>query len=108
MKKLFNTTAVLGAVLLAGGTMSFAQESGESLFMTKCKMCHGATGTGDTPIGKKFGIKPFSDPEIAKKSDSDLQGITTNGSGKMPAYKDKLTEDQIKSLVAHIRTLQKK
>ena len=37
-----------------------------------------------------------------------LLEIAKNGKGKMPAWHDKLSEDQIKGLVAYIRTMQKK
>ena len=43
-----------------------------------------------------------------KLSDDDLIKVTKSGQGKMPAYAGKLTDDQIKAVVAHIHTLQKK
>jgi mono/diheme cytochrome c family protein len=51
---------------------------------------------------------PFSAPDIVSASDADLIADTKNGKGKMPAYAGKLSDDQIKEVVAHIRTLQKK
>lgn len=108
MRKLTDKTAVLGLVLLAAGTMSFAQSGGEATYKSKCQMCHGATGAGDTPAGKAMKVKSFSDPEVAKMSDAALLGITKNGSGKMPAYKDKLTDAQIKDVIAYIHGLGKK
>jgi mono/diheme cytochrome c family protein len=71
-------------------------------------MCHGATGAADTPAGKSLKAKPFGDPEVAKMSDAALINITKNGQGKMPAYKDKLTDAQIKDVVTYVRGLQKK
>jgi len=70
-------------------------------------MCHGATGMADTPAGKSTKARPFNDPDVMKMSDADLINITTNGHGKMPAYKGKLTDAQIKDVVAYIHTLQK-
>jgi cytochrome c6 len=92
--------------LLAAGTVSFAQD-GAALYKSKCQMCHGATGMADTPAGKSTKARPFNDPAVLKMSDADLTNVTTNGHGKMPAYKGKLTDDQIKSLIAYIHTLQK-
>jgi mono/diheme cytochrome c family protein len=40
-------------------------------------------------------------------SDDDLIAVTTNGKNKMPAYKGKLTDAQIKEVIAYIHTLQK-
>ena len=53
------------------------------------------------------GIPPFNSPELVKASDADLIAATKNGKGKMPAYAGKLTDPQIKDVVAYIRTLQK-
>jgi mono/diheme cytochrome c family protein len=71
-------------------------------------MCHGATGAGDTPAGKSMKVKPFGDPEVAKMPDAALRAIISNGAGKMPAYKGKLTAAQIAEVVRYIRTLQRK
>jgi len=92
--------------LLAAGTVSFAQD-GAATYKAKCQMCHGATGMADTPAGKSTKARPFNSPDVMKMSDADLINITTNGHNKMPAYKGKLTEAQIKDVVAYIHTLQK-
>ena len=88
-------------------TTAFAQ-AGADTYKAKCAMCHGADGLGATPAGKAMGAKPFNSPEAIKASDADLIATTTNGKGKMPAEKGKLTDAQIKDAVAYIRTLQKK
>jgi mono/diheme cytochrome c family protein len=93
--------------LLAAGTVSFAQD-GAATYKSKCQMCHGADGTGNTPAGKSTKVHSFSDPDVLKMSDDDLIAVTTNGKNKMPAYKGKLTDAQIKDVVAYIHTLQKK
>jgi len=94
--------------LLAASTMSFAQKSGADIYKSKCKSCHAADGSGDTAAGKSMKVVSFSSPEIVSASDDDLIADTKNGKGKMPAYANKLTDDQIKEVVAYIRTLQKK
>ena len=95
-------------LLLAVSTLLITPAFGEdaaALYKSKCQMCHGADGKGDTAVGKKMGVKDFHDPEVAKASDAELIKITEDGKGKMPAYKGKLTDDQIKSLVKYIRSL---
>ena len=94
--------------LLTGSTMGFAQNSGADIYKSKCQMCHAADGSGNTPAGKSTKARPFDSPEVMKLSDDDLIKVTKNGHGKMPAYAGKLTDDQIKDVVAHIHTLQKK
>ena len=95
---------VLGIVagFLCSGAV-FAQ-SGAELFKAKCAMCHGPDGTKENAA---MGTKSLAGPEIQKQSDADLTAAVTNGKGKMPSYKGKLTDDQIKSLVAYVRTLKK-
>lgn len=93
--------------LLAAGTLSFAQD-GAATYKSKCQMCHGADGMAGTPAGKSTKARPFNDPDVMKMSDDDLVAVTTNGKNKMPAYKGKLTDAQIKDVIAYIHTLQKK
>ena len=88
-------------------TPAFAQNPGADTYKAKCAMCHGADGLGTTPAGKALKAASFKDPAIVKAPDSELIATATNGKGKMPAYKGKLTDDQIKSAIAYIRTLQK-
>jgi cytochrome c6 len=94
--------------LLTASTMGFAQNSGADIYKSKCQMCHAADGSGNTPAGKSTKARPFDSPEVLKLSDDDLIKVTKSGQGKMPAYASKLTDDQIKAVVAHIHTLQKK
>jgi cytochrome c6 len=104
-----NTGIVLATILAATtATTALAQGSGADTYKSKCQMCHGATGLGDTPAGKSMGAVPFNSAALIKASDADLIAATTNGKGKMPAYTGKLTDPQIKDVIAYIRTLQKK
>ena len=89
-------------------TTAFAQDSGADTYKAKCAMCHAADGSGSTPAGKSMKVPPFSSPDLIKASDGDLIASTKNGKGKMPAYSGKLTDPQIKDVIAYIRTLQKK
>ena len=83
-----------------------APDAGGDLFKQKCAMCHGADGLGTTPAGKALKAASFKDPAIVKAPDAELIAAVKNGKNKMPAYTGKLTDDQIKSAVAYIRTLQ--
>ena len=94
--------------LLAISSTSFAQSPGADIYKSKCQSCHAADGSGNTPAGKSMKVRPFNSPEVVKMSDDDLIQVTRDGRGKMPAYAGKLTDDQIKAVVAHIRTLQGK
>jgi mono/diheme cytochrome c family protein len=54
-----------------------------------------------------MGAIPFKSAALIKASDADLIASTTNGKGKMPAYKSQLTAPQIADVIAYVRTLQK-
>jgi cytochrome c6 len=93
--------------ILAIPVVSWAADQGADLFATKCAACHGKNGDAESAMAKKMNIKPMSSADVQKKSDAELTSIITKGKEKMPAYEGKLSGDQIKSLVAYIRTLKK-
>jgi cytochrome c6 len=84
-----------------------SQSGGEALYKTKCAACHGPAGDGSTAIGKTNKLRDFSSADVQKQTDDELTGIITNGRGKMPAYGKSLKQDQIKDLVAYLRTFKK-
>ncbi|MFZ0200574.1 MAG: c-type cytochrome [Candidatus Sulfotelmatobacter sp.] len=98
------TIATAFAVVFSVSLPAHAQD-GAALFKSKCAACHGADGTG-SPMGKKMGAHDFTSAEVQGMSDAQLTEIITNGKNKMPKY-GSLPPDQIKSLVAYIRTLKK-
>lgn len=97
-------TAAIAMICVA--TPSHAQ-AGADTYKAKCMMCHAADGSGNTPAGKSMGAIPFKSAALIKASDADLIASTTNGKGKMPAYKSQLTAPQIADVIAYVRTLQK-
>lgn len=99
--------AILGSIAVFVGATGYAQ-TGADVYKAKCQMCHAADGSGNTPAGKAMKAVPFNSPDVIKKSDLDLIAIVTHGEGKMPAFEGKLTDAQIKQVVAYIRILQKK
>lgn len=95
-------------VFFAGAcALSSAHAQGADTYKSKCMMCHGADGAGGTPAGKSMGAISFTSAALIKASDADLIAATTNGKGKMPAYRGKLTAPQIAEVITYIRTLQK-
>jgi cytochrome c6 len=105
---------ILRAGFLAAAVLSLlavplhAQGDGAALYKTKCAACHGADGSGDTSMGKTLKVRDLKSADVQKQTDAQLTEITAGGKGKMPAYKGKLTDDQIKQLVAAIRDMAKK
>ncbi len=71
----------------------------------KCVSCHRADGKGVEAMKASMKDLPdFTNPAWQKKAtDAEMIETIKNGHKPMPAYKDKLTEDQIKALVAYVR-----
>jgi cytochrome c6 len=97
----------MAAAIMVLTLPALAQNTGAATYSSKCQMCHGADGTGSTPAGKAMKAPSFLSPDVVKESNADLITVTKNGKGKMPAYSGKLTDAEIRDVVAHIRTLQK-
>ena len=98
------TIATAFAVVLSLPLSVHAQDA-SALFKSKCAACHGADGTGSS-MGKKMGAHDFTSADVQKMSDAELTDIITNGKNKMPKYGSLKPED-VKGLVAYIRTLKK-
>jgi cytochrome c6 len=82
-------------------------EDGAALFKGKCAMCHGPDGTGQTTMGKNLKLRDLGSGDVQKQTDAELTKITTDGKGKMPSYKAKLTAAEIDAVVKFIRTFKK-
>jgi cytochrome c6 len=98
----------LAVAILCVFGVSVRADDGASTFKAKCAMCHGADGTGSTATGKALKVRDLGSPDVQSQTDAQITDIVTNGKNKMPAYKGKLTDDQIKGLVGYLRELSKK
>jgi mono/diheme cytochrome c family protein len=94
-------------ILFVGINIPSRSQSTSISYGTKCEVCHGRTGLAETSAAKRLGVLPFTDASIVAKSDSTLIGIIQNGSGKMPSFKDKLTDQELSNLIQFIRQTQK-
>lgn len=98
---------VLFCLAASIATPGFAQSSGADVFNSKCAPCHGANGLAATPAGKALKAASFKSAAAVRASDAELIATVKSGRNKMPSFQGKLSDDQIKSVVAYIRTLQK-
>ena len=97
-----------GAQVKPTGTSSDSLvERGKVLYQATCQTCHGgATG------GKLKDIPPphNTNGHTWHHADQQLTGMVLNGISfsleeqKMPAFKDKLTEEDVKAVLAYIKT----
>jgi cytochrome c553 len=79
----------------------------------QCASCHAKDGSGNTRMGKKVNVKDYRDAKVQEEMKDDKaaqiikDGIKEKGEERMKPYKDKLTDDEIKALIAHIRSFKK-
>jgi cytochrome c6 len=105
MKTILTASLMVLALALITSTYTFADGAGD--FKAKCAMCHGATGAGDTVMGKNMKLRDLGSADVQAQSDADINTIITKGKGKMPAFDGKLSADQINGIVKYIRSLKK-
>jgi mono/diheme cytochrome c family protein len=76
-----------------------------ALFAKHCVKCHGADGTGKLKRKELEQIPNFTDSSWQKKrTDAQLLAIILNGEEPdMPSWRKKISEEQARGLVAHIR-----
>jgi cytochrome c6 len=78
---------------------------GAALYKSKCAMCHGADGSGNTPVGKSLHLKSLGAVDVQKLTDAELSKIIREGKGKMPAFAaSKLTDTELAEVVHVIRS----
>ncbi len=107
--KLFVTLLfTLGTCAALTGTAK-AADAKES-FEKQCASCHGKDGKGQTRQGRQAGVKDYTDAKVQEemKDDKALEtvkaGIKEGAKERMKPYKDKLTDEEIKALIAYMRT----
>ena len=82
---------------------------GFAVFTAKCASCHGKNGEG-LPNWREKGQPDFTNFEWQRShSDSHLIASIKYGKGKyMPAFKEKLSDEEIEAVVKRIRAFSKK
>lgn len=104
----FGSTAIAllcGALVGASNSLTSAADANE-LFAKHCATCHGVDGKATSSISRKLGVKDLSQ---SKSSDTQIEQQIREGrpadqnSAKMPAFKDRLTAEEIKSLVQVVK-----
>jgi len=111
--KLSLKTIIAGGALAAIAALAIAAPAADN-WENHCAKCHGADGKGQTKAGKKLNVKDYTDAKVQSEfSDAEIVKVTTSGISdkagkeKMKAYKDELSEAEIKEMVGYIRKFKK-
>ena len=101
MTRVIRVALVLAVSLAA---VAARAESAATIYEKKCATCHGKDGKGQTKLGEKLGLKDLaavSAPGRATPA-ADVEKIVRDGKGKMPGFKDKLSDAEIKDLATYV------
>jgi cytochrome c6 len=109
---LFGTAAAVSAVSTAAETKKARGQSqverGREVYMANCGRCHGADGAGHTRMAEIVEPPDMTDAAWQRKrSNSKMVASVSNGLGQMPAFKKKLTRQEITAAVAYVRTFRR-
>lgn len=104
---LFRSTEVLSRNRVAF-TASPVPADADAIFSGKCALCHGANGRG-TPTWRAKGQPDFTSAKFQNShTDAQIFNSITNGKGSfMPAWKEKLSDDERRALVRKVRSFKK-
>src|SRR5215510_1939813 len=112
--KLMTPVALIALLVVLNNSTAASKPSatavdGSALFGSKCVICHGKDGTG-LPNWKAKGQPDLTNPDWQKShTDSQIAETIKNGRGKfMPAFKEKLSDDEIGAIVGRVRQLGKR
>ena len=98
------TFLILLSILLAFCLSAAADGTdGEVIYKARCKVCHGEDGTP-----KNFAKDSAAFDDEAWKKAASLEAIeklVAEGRKRMPAFRNKLTPEEIKAVSAYIKTL---
>ncbi len=105
-----NTTKIaLASIVLSVATGAALAAPAADNWDNNCASCHGADGKGQTKTGKKLKLRDYTDAKVqAELKDEEMvkavtEGVKVDGKEKMKSFKDELSADEIKDLVAYIR-----
>jgi cytochrome c553 len=110
MKRVFFLAAIFVSLILTGRSMA---ADAQANWNKHCVKCHSKDGKGNTKMGRQAGVKDYTDPKVQEemKDDKALKtvkaGINEKGKERMKAYAGDLTDDEIKALIAYMRTFKK-
>lgn len=94
------------AAIVMSCLCAYAQASdifnGRDVYELHCLTCHGADGQAIEP-----GTPDFSRGESLYAPDFDLVQRLRDGDGHLPSYRGLLSDEELRDVIAYIRTLQR-
>lgn len=105
------SAVVFGSALIDSATTSATAAEpfdAAAIYNSQCAKCHGRDGRGKTTRGRLTHSRDLTKSDWQNDvSDERIFNSISNGKGKMPSFKKKLSDGDIDSLVGYVRRLRK-
>ena len=105
------TTITCFGILLSANTIGASStpnqtsDTAQTVFKQRCSRCHGEDGRGDTEAAKTLKVKNLRSAAVQRLSNKQLASVIKEGKSNMPPFKYVMSDDEINSLVAYVRSL---
>ena len=109
MKKLI----ILAVAISFAAVMTAGAADAKENYDKSCAKCHGGDGKGQTKMGQKLGIKDYTDAKTQNEMKDDAafkaikEGLKDKEGKTLMKPAEGLSDNDIKALVAHVRTFKK-
>jgi mono/diheme cytochrome c family protein len=81
-------------------------QAGKAVYHQNCAVCHGDSGHGDGPAAASMAVKPLDLTVHIFQHDQGYFILAVGGGmGPMPAFKDRLSRDDIENVIDYARLL---
>lgn len=103
----FSIFAGMILLVIAVGFRAEEKPDGAAIYKQRCSMCHNVDGKGFSALK----TPDFTDPKWQDSiTDKDMAEVIKNGKKgtAMPAFAEKLKEEEIQAVIAYIRSLNSK
>ena len=112
-EKTMKRLIIIGIAVIAGMVLSARADDAKATYEKSCAKCHGADGKGETKMGKKLGVKDYTDAKVQAELKDDeavkaiKEGLKDKEGKVLMKPAENLSDEEIKALVAHVRTFKK-
>jgi cytochrome c553 len=106
-------TIMLASIIGFAAALAVSAAEPKETWGASCARCHGADGKGQTNMGGKLGAKDYSDANVQAALTDDAafkaikEGFKDKDGKTVMRPAQNLSDDEIKGLVAYMRTFKK-
>ncbi len=113
MRRLLSHCLGLASAIALGAPLAGRAADAQENWAKNCASCHGRDGAGHTKAGQLSGVKDLTDAKYQKTFTDEAafkdtkDGLVVGEKTKMKPFADKLSDDEIRALVTHVRGMAK-